>query len=772
LIVFRFPSMSYDPFEESDARGGQQQYAAPPFSSYSVQYASLATTAATPSFSSASYPAAQQGAFGHASQRAYQVPSHMTQAAQSQYAQPVYQAGVTAASTAPSTAAAYAQQLWAQQYQHQLTLQQRLAQFKQYRSAAAGAASSSSSSSSSSSFASTSQPPSQAYQQSYQQTAPQPYQYQQQQYQQQQQQSSHTISYAPPVRALTAQQRSWSAVAAQATPAATNSSSTTLPYSTAGHSSASTPAYLAVGSTGNHSSSGDSSSSGSSSSAYWRREPNSSAELGAPSWLETGTAVQLDSSASSFDASSSPPDSSFSRFGKIAQGAQIDEALDGVEGYFATCPPAKRKRVPWTLLLENPTVKGLNNAKPPLRDFVKRCYSTCETETEARTMHQQLAALLAKTSKAGKLHRNNWNKQYVPIVSDSQETRARKAHVQHLNTVKKSFVTLKAERKALKREKKLSKKESKKTSKRFMLDDVHSEQSKKRKIAERRQRFQDSYRVSDADVSDHLRVAEEGMDWDLLTIKGTCQDIEKIYLRLTSAPDPSTVRPPRILKRSLKHVKRRYREGAEYLWLCDQLKSIRQDLTVQRVRDEFSVRVYETHARIALENGDRGEYNQCQSQLKQLYAKGMPGHREEFLAYRLLFCVYSQTDEDLLREMLHLTKEDRQVPCIQHALQVRAAVALNNYTRVFRLYASAPNMSAYVMDLFLPRLRIRALFAMCIAYHTLETDFVSKLFVFDSTDECIEYLEAVPVLFQDDAQHVIDLKNSRSAILEAKNNTR
>lgn len=35
--------------------------------------------------------------------------------------------------------------------------------------------------------------------------------------------------------------------------------------------------------------------------------------------------------------------------------------------------------------------------------------------------------------------------------------------------------------------------------------------------------------------------AVEDMDWDALTVKGTCQEIEKRYLRLTSAPEPSTV---------------------------------------------------------------------------------------------------------------------------------------------------------------------------------------------------------------------------------------
>lgn len=43
------------------------------------------------------------------------------------------------------------------------------------------------------------------------------------------------------------------------------------------------------------------------------------------------------------------------------------------------------------------------------------------------------------------------------------------------------------------------------------------------------------------DDSSSTDQAVEDIDWDSLTVKGTCQEIEKRYLRLTSAPDPSTV---------------------------------------------------------------------------------------------------------------------------------------------------------------------------------------------------------------------------------------
>jgi hypothetical protein len=67
----------------------------------------------------------------------------------------------------------------------------------------------------------------------------------------------------------------------------------------------------------------------------------------------------------------------------------------------------------------------------------------------------------------------------------------------------------------------------------------------------------------------------------------------------------------------------------------DQLKAMRQDLTVQRIRTAFTCEVYECHARLALKSGDWGEFNQCQTVLSGLYKEGLPGCTTEFLAYRV-----------------------------------------------------------------------------------------------------------------------------------------
>ncbi|KAG1447417.1 hypothetical protein G6F56_009269 [Rhizopus delemar] len=190
------------------------------------------------------------------------------------------------------------------------------------------------------------------------------------------------------------------------------------------------------------------------------------------------------------------------------------------------------------------------------------------------------------------------------------------------------------------------------------------------------------------------------------TVIGTSTKLEKQYLRLTSAPDPSTVRPLFILKQTLELLREKWRDEQNYTYICDQFKSLRQDLTVQHIQDEFTVQVYEIHARIALEKSDLGEYNQCQTRLKELYKDGIPGNVMEFTAYRILYFLHTQNAADINSTMADLTDDQKQNAFVQHALQVRSSLAVSNYHRFFHLYKTAPNMGGYLMDQFIERERL------------------------------------------------------------------
>jgi len=165
----------------------------------------------------------------------------------------------------------------------------------------------------------------------------------------------------------------------------------------------------------------------------------------------------------------------------------------------------------------------------------------------------------------------------------------------------------------------------------------------------------------------------------------------------------------------LQLLKTKWRTEPDYTYICDQFKSMRQDLTVQHVKNSFTVLVYETHARIALEKGDIGEFNQCQCQLKELYEEGIAGSTEEFTAYRMLYFIMARSRTDINKMLSELREEDKK-GAMTHALEVRSAVALRNYCKVFVLYGSCPNMGVYLMDHFVKRERTLALRAMCAAY--------------------------------------------------------
>jgi len=272
-------------------------------------------------------------------------------------------------------------------------------------------------------------------------------------------------------------------------------------------------------------------------------------------------------------------------------------------------------------------------------------------------------------------------------------------------------------------------------------------------------------------------------DFEQMTVKGTSTTVEKDFLRLTAPPRAELVRPFFILKQHLRNLQSEYyccrnpeavcddrttttilqermktpqenwknldgdsdgdkeknqtrRRQHDYLWFCSQLKASRQDCTVQRIQGDLAVDVYETHARIALQEGDLNEFNQCQTQLKELY-KTRPGgdgkgsvvlddniensssvwkHQEDFIAYRLLYYVFLSTNEnysggssDMFHIMLSLTMKERNHPAIRHALRVREAVASSDYFWFFRLHKSSPNLGVFLTDLLVPTMRMRGL---------------------------------------------------------------
>ncbi|KIL65544.1 hypothetical protein M378DRAFT_197928 [Amanita muscaria Koide BX008] len=230
------------------------------------------------------------------------------------------------------------------------------------------------------------------------------------------------------------------------------------------------------------------------------------------------------------------------------------------------------------------------------------------------------------------------------------------------------------------------------------------------------------------------------IDWDRHTIVGTSTELLKDYFRLTSEPKPEQIRPYPILQQTLLELKKRWREKCSYNWICSQFKSLRQDLTIQRIKNDFTVQVYEIHARMALESGDMVEYNQCQATLKTLYELGIPGRVEEFTAYRILMLLHGLNRSELNLYVGQLTPRQKADSAVQHALGVSRALSMGNYHSLFHLYDNAPNMGAYIMDHFIARERVKALMTITKAYRTIPLAFLKSELAIETLDETRMFL--------------------------------
>jgi hypothetical protein len=286
---------------------------------------------------------------------------------------------------------------------------------------------------------------------------------------------------------------------------------------------------------------------------------------------------------------------------------------------------------------------------------------------------------------------------------------------------------------------------------------------------------------------------------------GTNQNLEKPYLRLTTFPKAEDVRPLEVLIKALARIKSRYIQDEDFDWANEQLKSLRQDLTVQGLRNKFVLEVYETHARILLEQGDLSEFNQCQTMIRTLTSgicwttsdndgeidvvdegidsKCRPSElddlskasltqldeaADEFAAYGLLYALvqHSNVPLELLwtlrilhkdenaslykkqkRHAHHYNNGSKSSSC-RHALQVVKAVVHNDYRAFFRLYESAPHLTAYLMDFLVKRVRDAAYERIVRAYRpTISVEYFREALHFPDLEETRRFLRDAGAVF-------------------------
>lgn len=217
----------------------------------------------------------------------------------------------------------------------------------------------------------------------------------------------------------------------------------------------------------------------------------------------------------------------------------------------------------------------------------------------------------------------------------------------------------------------------------------------------------------------------------------------KRYLRLTSEPDPNLVRPQKILEKAVKRLMALVSEKP-YSYIKDQFKAIRQDLTVQHIKNDFSMYVYELNAKLSIENNDLGEMNQCVSQLEYFYdsISSKTVHFEqselEFMCYRILYMLMVENHSEIFKVKYKLSKRTytqaehlHLLSFINLSFQLQDLILTNNYYKYFRLVDEfKPLKLAYhlIENFLTEKPRIKTLNILAKSYRKFNIDLLATIF--------------------------------------------
>ncbi|OIR58958.1 MAG: uncharacterized protein A8A55_0248 [Amphiamblys sp. WSBS2006] len=138
---------------------------------------------------------------------------------------------------------------------------------------------------------------------------------------------------------------------------------------------------------------------------------------------------------------------------------------------------------------------------------------------------------------------------------------------------------------------------------------------------------------------------------------GRSTKTEKSYFRLTTEPDPKDIRPLPVLKLAMKNIEK-HRKKKNYNYVLDQLRAVRQDITLQNIENAFAVYVYETNIRVAIECDELDQYAQCYSCLESFYSSfpQYTQNKEEFVSYHLLYLALIHNTAELNRVFRKTTR--------------------------------------------------------------------------------------------------------------------
>lgn len=404
-------------------------------------------------------------------------------------------------------------------------------------------------------------------------------------------------------------------------------------------------------------------------------------------------------------------------------------------------PPAKRSK------------EGEAEWPLSLLHFVNRSFKEAEAlETaDKKQFEEEILQLIYMAARDEKIWTNHWDSQTLPVFDKSGILILAQDVPKETNVNAEARAKTRTETKIEKKTETNAETKTGKKSESAALANSEISSSVRGKDKKKARKFDSEERKNERSArfgSPEVKLKSSAIVDPNMPIVGTLEALEKSYLRLTSAPDPSTVRPEHVLEQCLAYVIKKFKTtNNQYLYINDQLKAIRQDLTVQHIKNEFAMKVYELHGRIAIENDDLGEFNQCLSQLRYLYslnrAEDNYYRTYEFQCYQVLYFLVLGNNTGISSISLGLLEHDSATDptrlsrrynqnrnCLYKAIELLRVMTEGNYHQFFEAYLwfkmhkFIPCAFVFIDKFLVTKVRVLAIHTMTKAYKKINKAFL------------------------------------------------
>lgn len=246
--------------------------------------------------------------------------------------------------------------------------------------------------------------------------------------------------------------------------------------------------------------------------------------------------------------------------------------------------------------------------------------------------------------------------------------------------------------------------------------------------------------------------------------------LEKKYERLdlSSNLNNNNLRDLYTLKKSFKYVLEKYNENNDYSYIISQLKSIRQELIIQKIKDNFVIEVYEKSVELSIENNDIPNFNVSISYLiNDLYPFIPNKNFIKFYRYYLIYnSIYDIKDLSVILKTNNFKENKKELKDILNIIKI---INEKNYIKlIVEISKLKSEKEKKLFENYFPKIKLLSLILMCYGYFTtIPIKFIQEKLLFKNEKTCVNFLKENNAILDEEEKNFL-CRNSIKNLLDNK----